>query len=196
MHIADGVLPASWCLAGHGLAWAAVWGLGRRTDPSEVVRMGFLASTTFVVSLIHFPLAGTSIHLGLFGLSGILLGRRAFPVVFATLLFQSLLFQHGGLLSLGVNAVNMGAGSLFAAGMWASAARLPEPLRAFLGGFAGVLLPALLMAAEFSLADYGKGFYYIAALYLAVAAIEGLVTAAIVAFLRRAKPGVLARAAA
>src|SRR5687767_3126704 len=195
MHIADGVLPASWCLAGHGLAWAAVWGLGRRSDPSEVVRMGFLASATFVVSLIHFPLAGTSIHLGLFGLSGILLGRRAFPVIFATLLFHSLLFQHGGLLSLGMNAVNMGAGGLLAAGLW-SAARVPEPLRAFLSGFVGILLPAVLMAAEFSLADYGKGFYYIAGLYLAVAAIEGLVTAAIVAFLRRAKPGVLVRVAA
>ncbi len=193
MHVADGILPAAWCAGAHAAAWTGVYGLGRQVGPGEVVRMGLLASTTFVISLIQFPLGGTSIHLGLFGLTGILLGKRAFPVIFATLLFQALLFQHGGLLTLGLNSLNMGAGSLCAAGIWAIG-KLPENLRAFLGGFAGAMLPAVLMGVEFALADYGRGFYFIAGLYLVVAAVEGLLTTMIVSFFRRVKPAILTRA--
>jgi cobalt/nickel transport system permease protein len=194
MHIADGILPAAWCAGAHAAAWAGVYSLGRKVEPGEVVRMGLLASTTFVVSLIQFPLAGTSIHLGLFGLTGILLGKRAFPVIFATLLFQAMLFQHGGLLTLGVNALNMGAGGLAAAAIW-SLGKIPEHLRAFACGFTGALLPAVLMAFEFALADYGRGFYYIAGVYAVVAALEGLVAAMMVSFFRQVKPAVLVRAA-
>jgi cobalt/nickel transport system permease protein len=192
MHVADGILPAAWCAGAHAAAWTGVYGFGRQVGPGEVVRMGLLASTTFVISLIQFPLGGTSIHLGLFGLTGILLGRRAFPVIFATLLFQALLFQHGGLLTLGLNSLNMGAGTLCAAGIWAIR-KLPESLRAFLGGFAGIMLPAVLMGLEFALADYGRGFYFIAGLYLVVAAVEGVLTLMIVSFFRRVKPAILIR---
>jgi cobalt/nickel transport system permease protein len=194
MHIADGIIPNLWCGAAHGLAWAGAYGFGRRVEPSEVVRMGLLASATFAVSLIHFPLGGTSVHLGLYGLTGILLGVRAFPVVLAALLFQTLLFQHGGLLSLGLNAVNMGSGALLAAAIW----RAPfgeghQTVKAFLCGFAGVMLPAVLLATEFASVGYGKGFYFIAMLYAAAGIIEGALTAGTVSFLRHTKPAVLSQ---
>lgn len=195
MHIADGILPVSACVAAHAVSLAAVYRLGRKIEPEEVVRMGLLSSAVFVVSLIHFPIGGTSVHLGMFGLCGILLGRRAFPVVYATLLFQALMFQHGGLLSLGVNALNMGAGALAAAALW-KAPRIPESLRALVCGVVGLLLPAILMAVEFSLAGYGKGFFVVASLYTAVALVEGALTVTIVGFVRRVKPAVLARVAA
>lgn len=195
MHISDGILPVSGCLVAQAVALGASAWAGRRVEPEEIVRMGMVASAVFVASMVHFPLGGTSVHLGLFGLAGILLGRRVFPVVYAALLFQALLFQHGGLLTLGVNALNMGMGALAAAAIWKFEA-MPSSARTFLAGFAGTFLPALLMATEFELAGYGKGFRFIAALYLAVALIEGAVTTFIVAFLRRVKPGVLVRAAA
>ncbi len=157
--------------------------------------MGLLASAAFVSSLVQFPVAGASVHLGLYGLLGVLLGRRAFPVVFAALLFQTLLFQHGGLLSLGVNALNMGAGALVAWGVWRAEA-LPEGPRAFAAGFAGALLPALLLAAEFAAVDYGRGFYFLAALYAPVAAVEGAITMAAVVFFRKTRPEILSSAAA
>jgi ABC-type Co2+ transport system permease subunit len=47
------------------------------------------------------------------------------------------------------------------------------------------------VAVEFMLAGYGKGFLALMALYGAVAAAEGLMTSAIVAFLLRTKPAVL-----
>ena len=191
MHVADGILSTEISVGAYAVSMAAVYALGRRIEPEEVTRMGLLSAASFVVSLIHFPLAGTSVHLGLFGLIGILLGRRAFPVIFATLLFQTLLFQHGGLLSLGVNAVNMGAGALLAWGIWVLPG-LPQGAKAFAAGFVGVMAPALLMAFEFSLSGYGRGFYYLMAIYLVVAAVEAALTMAAVAYFRRVKPGILA----
>ncbi len=193
MHIADGIVPVAWCVGGHAVALGTTALLGRRVEPEEVVRMGLMAATSFVVSLIHFPLGGTSVHLGLFGLAGVLLGTRAFPVVYTLLLFQALLFQHGGLLALGLNAVNMGGGALLAAGIWQLRA-IPEAGRGFLAGFVGTFVPALAMAAEFSAAGYGRGFYFIASLYAGVALLEGLLTAAIVTYVRRVKPAVLSAA--
>lgn len=191
MHIADGILPNVWCGAAHGVAWAAVYGLGRKVETHEIVRMGLLASAAFVISLVHFPLGGTSVHLGLYGLIGILLSFRAFPVIFAALLFQTLLFQHGGLLSLGLNAVNMGSGALLASLIWRSPWKADVP-KAFVCGFVGILVPALLLATEFAMVGYGRGFYFIAMLYLGVAALEGALTAVVVSFLRRTKPTVFA----
>jgi cobalt/nickel transport system permease protein len=190
VHIADGIIPNLWCGAAHAVSWTAVYWLGKRLETEEVVRLGMLASATFAVSLVHFPLGGTSVHLGLYGLCGILAGRRAFPVIFAALLFQTLLFQHGGLLSLGLNALNMGTGALLAAMLWRTGLG-PDAVRAFFCGFLGVLVPALLIALEFSLAGYGKGFLFMAALYLGAAALEGVLTMVAVSFLRGAKPALL-----
>lgn len=190
MHIADGILPAGVCLAACGVSLAATYALGRRLEPAEVTRMGLMATATFVVSLIHFPFAGTTVHLGLFGLLGVLLGRRAMPVVFTVLLFQAMLFQHGGLLSLGINSFNMGVGVLVAWGLW-SVPGVPRPVRAFGAGFAGVLAPALLMAGEFAAVHYGAGAAAIAAIYLGVAALEGLITVTTVGFLHRVRPEAL-----
>lgn len=195
MHIADGILPASACVAAHAAALGGVWLAGRKIEPEEVVRMGLLSSAIFVVSMVHFPLGGTSIHLGLFGLAGILLGWRSFPVVYVSLLFQALLFQHGGLLALGVNTLNMAAGTLTAFAIWRMKLG-SESNRAFLAGFVGALAPALLMTLEFFLAGYGKGFAIIATLYSVVALIEGALTVFIVTFLRRVKPAVFCAAPA
>lgn len=191
MHIADGIVPTWWCGVAHAITWTGVWKFGQNLDPSEVVRMGLLASATFALSLVHFPLGGTSVHLGLYGLTGILLGGRAFPVIAATLVFQSFLFQHGGLLTLGLNALNMGGGALAAAALWRSGIGLETP-RAFACGFLGILIPAAGIASEFSLAGYGKGFYFMIVLYLGAAILEGLLTSGIVAFLRRSRPAVFA----
>jgi cobalt/nickel transport system permease protein len=191
LHIADGIIPNVWCGAAHAAAWTAVYALGRKIEPQEIVRMGLLASATFAVSLVHFPLGGTSVHLGLYGLTGILLGIRAFPVVFAALLFQTLLFQHGGLLSLGLNAINMGAGALLAAAIWRTPWNQDLP-KAFICGLAGILLPALMLAMEFATVGYGRGSYFIIGLYTIAGALEGALTAAAVMFLRRVKPVVFA----
>ena len=192
MHVSDGILPVEVCIAGYAVALGVAAMCSRRLETEEVPRMGMLAAATFVASLVNVPVAGVSIHFGLFGLVGLLLGLRAVPVVFAVLVLQTFLFQHGGFLSLGVNVVNMASGALLGA---AAGRFLPGPvwLRAAVAGFLGIFVPALLLLAEFQLAGYGRSLLLLAAVYAAVAVIEGAFTSAVVVFLERAKPALLSR---
>ncbi len=190
MHISDGIIDEKICIVANIAAIGLVWVAGRKTPPGDVPKMGMTAAALFVASLIHFPLAGTSVHLGLFGVAGIILGKRAFPAVFAALLFQSLVFQHGGLLTLGVNSINMGAGALFAWMVWRIRAA-NESVRAFLAGMLGVAVPVILMVAEFRLSGYGARILYLLGVYLLVAILEGLITVAAAGFFRRVRPEIL-----
>jgi cobalt/nickel transport system permease protein len=190
MHISDGIIATGICVAADVVCAGAVVVLGRRIEPDRIPVMGFVGAALFAVSLIHFPLAGTSIHLGMIGLAGILLGVQAVPVVFLSLLFQSLVFQHGGLVTLGLNTLNMSAGALCAWLVWR---HLPwrDAGRGFAAGWVGVVVPATLMIAEFVASGYGRGIVVLWAAYLVAGAVEGALTASVVGVLRRSQPEIL-----
>lgn len=190
MHIADGIIATEVCIVADAVSLGVLYAFSRKTEADDIPRMGFFAAALFIVSLIHFPMAGTSIHLSLFGLAGIALGIRAFPVIFVALLFQSLIFQHGGLLTVGLNAINMGVGATAGWLVW-KAGGIPESIRAFAAGFLSVLLAAFLMALEFQLTGYGRGAIFLAYVYSVAAIIEGMLTMTIVAFFRRVKSDIL-----
>lgn len=190
MHIADGILSTPICIAAHAVSYALIYFSSRKIEPEEIPRMGIMGAALFVVSLIHIPLAGTSVHLALFGLAGIILGKRVFPVIFTVLLFQSFIFQHGGLLSLGVNALNMGVGAFAAYIMWKQKF-FTEYVRAAIAGFVGVIIPALLMASEFSLTGYGKGIFIIFSVYIISAIAESVITLISVSFFRKVQSDII-----
>lgn len=190
MHIADGIIPVQAAIAADAAAVGAVCLLSRRMAVRDIPKTALMTSALFLASLVHFPLAGASVHLGLFGLAGILLGRRAFPAVFIALMLQAVLFQHGGLLSLGLNTINMGLGALAGALVWRTPGT-PSGVRAFAAGFAGIMVPASLMIGEFILAGYGKKLLFLAAVYGVLAALEGGLTASATAFLKKARPELL-----
>jgi cobalt/nickel transport system permease protein len=190
MHIADGIIDSNICIAAHVVSVAIIYVAGKKTPMEEIPRMGITGAALFVASLIHIPFAGTSFHAGLIGIAGILLGKRSFPVIFTVLLFQSLIFQHGGLLSVGINSLNMGAGAYAAWIIWKQQ-RLHESFRAIAGGVVGIIIPALLMSFEFQLSGYGKGIIYLFSVYLIVAAIEGGITFFAVQFFRNIKSDIL-----
>lgn len=190
MHIADGIIDTNICIAAHVVSAGILYVSGKKMPVEEIPGVGIMGAALFVASLIHFPFAGTSIHLGLFGMAGIILGKHAFPAIFTALLFQTLIFQHGGLITLGVNALNMGAGAYTAWLIW-KMVKIPEFIRALLAGFFGIIVPALLMATEFRLSGYGKGIVYLFSVYLVAAGIESAITFSAVKFFRRVKPGIL-----
>ncbi len=190
MHIADGIISTEIAIVADVISIGALYAFGKKTDADDIPKMGMMAAALFVASLIHFPVAGTSVHLGLFGLAGILLGVRSFPVVFVALLFQSLIFQHGGILSTGLNALNMGAGAIAAYLLW-RVSGIPEFVRAFIAGFLGIMVPALFMAVEFNVSGYGRGIFYLIYVYVIVAAVEGLLTLTIVKFFRKVESPIL-----
>ncbi len=192
MHIADGILPAHISIAADVAALGAVYASGRNLKPEEIPRMGIFTAALFIISLVHFPLVGTSIHLGLFGMAGLLFGKRSFPIIFITLMFQSLIFQHGGLVCLGINAVVMGSGALAGWLLW-DVLPFGQKVKGFLCGFFGIFIPALLVSLLFLVLDYGKGMAFFLSVYLPAAVIEGGLTSVAVMFFYKVEPELLKR---
>jgi cobalt/nickel transport system permease protein len=190
MHISDGILDTGVVVAANVAAVGLIYISGRNVPADEIPRIGMTGAALFVASLVHFPMAGTSLHLGLFGIAGIILGRHAFPAVFAAVLFQALIFQHGGLVTVGINSLNMGAGAFGAWLIW-RIRKVPEFLRAPVAGFTGIVIPALLMSVEFRLSGYGRGIFYLFSVYIFLALIEAAISFSAVKFFRKVRPEIL-----
>lgn len=207
MHLHEAVLSNSHSgvavLCAGAVAAAAGTAIGlRKMEHEQVPRVALVTSAFFVVSLIHVPLGVTSVHLVLNGLVGLLLGWSAFPALLVALLLQAVLFGHGGLLALGLNTLIMAAPAvvchyLFRRAVVARRAGLASAA-GFLAGAAAMLLGALLTASALWIA--GKEFELLAktvlGLHVAVAAVEGLITASVVSFLRKVRRDMLPAGAA
>lgn len=195
MHISEGVLSAPVLLTGAGVAALGLAYSLRRLPWHNIAGTGILAAVFFVASLIHIPFGPGSVHLIMSGLLGAVLGWAAFPAVTVALFLQAVLFQFGGLTSLGVNTCIMAlpavvCGLLFRPLFYSTKHR---SWAAFVCGAGAVALGSLLCAG--ALAFSGDAFATAAKtifmLHLPVAAVEGVVTAAVVVYLGRAHPDVL-----
>lgn len=209
MHIPDGVLPGSVCAGGFATAGLIVWGSLRkiqsRPDPSAGIPIAsVLTAAFFVASWIHIPLPPASAHLVLNGLMGVVLGAYAVPAIVVGLFLQAVMFQHGGLSSLGVNVTILGLPALLASVIY----RWPRPpaargwlagLRAFAAGFLGLGISAVLAVTLVALSVTGSAstggraalLTTLGVAHLPLALIEGVLTAGVVLFLLRVKPTVL-----
>ena len=108
MHISDGVLSAPVVVSGWAVTLAFAGMTLRKMGGDEIPKTAVLTSVFFVASLIHIPLGPASVHLILNGLVGVVLGMNAYLSILLGLTLQALLFQHGGIVVIGVNAVIMG----------------------------------------------------------------------------------------
>lgn len=202
MHLAEGVIASPVVLGGgYVVACAGVAAGLRKMDETQAMRTAVMASSFFVASLIHIPLFGVPIHLSLTGILGIVLGWAAFPAVFVALILQAVLFGFGGLTTLGINTCIMALPAVVAFGVFKSL-RLDHggastPLICGVIGALAVALASVILALV--LATAGEAFIPVAWTVLAahapVIVIEGVVTASVVAFLRKVSPELLAGAA-
>lgn len=117
MHISEGILSLPVIAGGWALGAAGVAVGLKKTPAEDVPKTALLSAALFLASLVHVPVGPSSIHLTLLGLASYLLGWSALPALFVALLLQGLLFQFGGLLSLGVNTTVMGTAALAGWGM-------------------------------------------------------------------------------
>lgn len=198
MHISDGVLSAPVLVAGFvGTAVLAVATL-RKMDLEEIPKISVITAVFFVASLIKIPVGPTSVHLILNGLVGVVLGWRAFPAILLGLILQAILFGHGGVTVIGVNAIMLGGGSLLAYMAWQLRHRVKSPKREIMfGALAGaigvassgiVLAIALLTTGE----EFMGTVYYVLAAHVPIIIIEAVVVGSCAGFLQRVKPEVLA----
>lgn len=212
MHIPDGILPPSVVLGGFAVTAAVTWyslrRIRRQGDPAaDLPKAAMFTAAFLVLGWIHVPVPPVSVHLILNGLMGVVLGWFAFPAILVGLFLQAVLFGHGGLTSLGVNAAMMGLPALLSHGIF-RLRDLPFPsgrpspwtgVFGFLGGFTGLVAAAatlfvLLVTTVPTNIDAATERAAIGALVLAhvpLGVIEGAATAVVVLFLLRVRPALL-----
>ena len=203
MHISEGVLEPGVLVFG-ALAASGGIALGLRSmKPEDIPKVALLTSAFFVASLIHVPVGPSSAHLILNGLLGVVLGWAAFPAIFIGLALQAVLFQFGGLTTLGINTLNMALPAVLAGYLAGPFIRPQRPGPVVMGASAlagaGAVMAAAFMvylSLHFSKEGLGAVGKLIFLVHIPVAAIEGLITSSVVAFLLRVKPEVLSGGAA
>jgi len=162
MHIMEGFLPPLWAAI-----WFAVaipfWVVGLRRinrliaeKPETRLLLGLAGAFAFVLSALKIPsVTGSSSHPTGTGLGAILFGPAVMSVLGTiVLLFQALLLAHGGLTTLGANAVSMAiAGPLVAWGIWQGLkGRAPVWLAVFLAAALADLATYVVTSAQLALA--------------------------------------------
>ena len=198
MHISEGVLSPAVLIGGTALAAAGV-AVGMKTlEQKEIPTIGILSAAFFVASLIHVPAGPVSAHLILNGLVGLILGWKAFPAILVALLLQALLFQFGGITTLGVNTLNMALPAvicyhIFKKGLKTGMGKYTVIICAFATGFFSVLLSGIMVGLSLYLT--GEAFLpaakLVVAAHLPVMFIEGILTTTCILFLKKIRPEIL-----
>ncbi|UCG14651.1 MAG: cobalt transporter CbiM [Deltaproteobacteria bacterium] len=197
MHISEGVLSAPVLLTGAVLTATGVAVGLKKMKNEQLPLVGVLSSAFFVSSLIHIPVGPSAVHLVLNGLLGLLLGWVAFPAILVGVSLQALIFQFGGLTTLGVNTFNMAMPAILCYYLFARHISQDHPgvamVLAFGCGFVAILLSAILVAL--SLIFTGESFVAAAKLlvvaHLPVMVVEAVVSALSLGFLMKVRPEIL-----
>ncbi len=207
MHIPDGILTPEVIIGGYVTAGAltafSLRKINQQPDPeANIPKAALMTAAFFVASWIHIPVPPTSVHFILNGILGVVLGWYAFPAILVGLFLQAVMFQHGGLTTLGVNTTMLGIPAMLAFGIFQLRHRLDlkgtmiTNIFAFLGGSLGLGLAALiaftlLVTSIPTYIDVATEQAVIATLMIAhipLAIIEGVFTVLIISFLLRVRP--------
>lgn len=211
MHMADALVSP----AVGGALWAATAGLAayssrrisRENDSRDVPLMGVMGAFVFAAQMLNFAIPGTgsSGHLGGGLLLAILLGPyRGFLTMACVLLIQALFFADGGLLAYGCNVFNLGFFTCFVAYPFIyrpltrntpSASRVA--LASILAAVVGLQLGAFGVVTETIVSSvtsltFPAFLALMQPIHLAIGVVEGVATAAVVAYVLKARPDLLA----
>ena len=199
MHISEGILSAPVLATGAALTVAGTAIGLKKMDYEKLPAVALLSAVFFIASLVHVPVGPAAAHLVLSGLCGVLLGWLAFPAILVGVTLHAILFQFGGLTTLGVNTFNMAfpavmMGYICRSGIFSSNSLIRGAFE-FLAGAGSIFLAALLVGL--SLTASGESFrtvsWLIVAAHIPVMIVEGIITVFAIEFLRRIRPEALYR---
>lgn len=188
------------------MTWYSLRQINRHENPQEhIPKASLLTAAFFVASWIHIPVPPTSVHLILNGLLGTILGYYAIPAILIGLFFQAVMFQHGGLSTLGVNATMLGIPAILAYHLfqWRHVFGKDNQawtgIFAFIAGAGGLGITTLLyfvllitnIPADINVEAEHRAIYGLALAHIPLMLIEGAFTTAVVLFLVRVKPELL-----
>lgn len=210
MHMADALISP---IVG-GTMWAATSGVMAYSikkvqhdmDDNKIPLMGVMGAFVFAAQMINFSIPGTgsSGHLAGGMLLAILLGPYAgFLTMASVLLIQALFFADGGLLAYGCNVFNLGFFSCFVAypmiEKWFirdvmtskrifAASMVSSVVALQIGAFSVVLQTFLSGKTEL---PFGTFALFMQPIHLGIGVVEGLVTAAVVTYVWKARPEII-----
>lgn len=213
MHMADALISpvvggAMW-VATIGTAAYSVRKIQNDIDDKKIPLMGVMGAFVFAAQMINFSIPGTgsSGHIGGGLLLTAVLGPYAgFLTMASVLLIQALFFADGGLLAYGCNVFNLGfftsfiafpfiykkiVGSSASVGRKSAAALIAAVVGLQLGAFSVVVETLLSGKTEL---PFGTFVLLMQPIHLAIGLVEGLVTAAVLAFVTKTSPEILSRA--
>jgi len=186
-------------LIGGAVLTAAGVAMGlRKINSDNLPKTAVMTAAFFTASFIHINVGPSTVHLMLNGLIGLMMGWAAFPVVLIGLLIQGILFQYGGLTTLGINTLNVAGPAvlfgfifnrmIFSENKWQSS------VGSFGAGFLAIGLTAVMVSLALIMTDpekYKIAAYTILVSHVPVMFIEGLVALLCVRFLKKVKPELL-----
>ncbi|MCF7956525.1 MAG: energy-coupling factor ABC transporter permease [Phycisphaerae bacterium] len=178
----------------------------KNISQEKIPLMGILGAFIFAAQMVNFPLPfppGASGHLTGAVFLAIVLGPYAGVVVMTSVVIvQCLIFQDGGLLALGGNIINLAIVPTFVGyAVYRFIAPKPgEKARLYIAGMVASAIAMVAAAAMLSIEAGLSGVlavpfaHFIAAIcgiHLVIGIIEGVITAALLIYLRNARPGVI-----
>lgn len=210
MHMADALLSPAvggsmWALSAGAIAWSSKK-VSSGIDERKAPLMGVLGAFLFAAQMINFtiPATGSSGHLGGGLLLAILLGpHAAFLTIASVLIVQALFFADGGLLALGCNIFNMGFITAYIVYpfvyrriLGSNPDRRRMTLAIMVSAIVGLQLGPLGVVLEtffsgISELPLSAFLLMMQPIHLAIGIVEGLVTAAVVSFVYKARPEIL-----
>lgn len=203
MHIMEGYLPGSFCIAWGVICLPFLWmgfrsirralNENRRVLPLLAMAGAFI----FVISSLKIPsVTGSCSHMTGTGLGAILFGPGAVSILgLIVLLFQAILLAHGGLTTLGANVFSMAvAGPFVSYGIYRLCQKsgVNKRLSVFLAAALGDLFTYCITAFQLAIAHHsdvsiGGAFAKFLAVFaptqIPLAVIEGILTVLIIAAL-------------
>lgn len=210
MHIPDGFVSPSICITGYaitgGVTWYCLQQIKKDSNPQQKIpRASLFTAAFFVASLIHIPIPPASIHLVLNGVMGAILGYYSFLAILIGLFFQTVMFQHGGLSTLGINGVIMGIPALVAYHIFRinnqskRRKKFLTQILAFCAGAGSLILSATLftviiitnITSDLDAQAEINAIYLSLISYVIQAMIEGVFTMMLISFLEQVKPEIL-----
>lgn len=199
MHLSDGVLSMPVVIATTAVAGGMLVKSFKDIKEDEIPKISLMTATFFTFALISFPVGPSSVHPLLGGLIGIMLGTRSTIAIFIGLLLQAVIFQHGGLTTLGMNTIMVSIPALASYVLFSKLMKKKKniAISAGLAGATSVVLTVVILTIIlfFSSGTYGEGFLSVINLlilgHIPLAIGEGILTSIVIAFIHKVRPNVL-----
>lgn len=201
MHLSDGVLSMPAVVATSAVAGGMIVKAVKDVEEEEIPKISLMTATFFTFALISFPVGPSSVHPLLGGLIGIILGTKSTIAIFIGLLLQAIIFQHGGLTTLGMNTIMVAVPAIVSHKVFSKCVKNKKSLifsSALAGGLSVILTVVILVGVLFFSSDtYGEGFFSVINIlilgHLPLAIGEAVLTAVVINFVYKVRPNVLDR---